>query len=168
MIRNTALTIVTYLCLAGAAAAQEPVRSFDELKTRIAIGETVYVVDASGHDTKGRLARLSDTSLTVVVDGTPREFVVDDVIRIERRHRDSVKNGVLIGAGTGAVVGFGAGRSADSPACPRPGIECGQGSAIGMVTGALWGAVGGWIADTLIRSREVVYLGLNTPQWEPQ
>ena len=158
MIRNTTVTTAICLCLAGAAAAQEPVPSFDELRSRIAVGETVYVVEASSDHVKGRVATLSDVSLTLTVDGIPRQFAPAEVNRIERRRRDSVKNGVLIGAGVGALVGIGAGRSADSPACPRPGIECGQGSALGMVAGALWGAVGGWIADALIRAREVVYL----------
>jgi hypothetical protein len=63
---------------------------------------------------------------------------------------------VLIGAGAGALAGFGLGRSLDSPACPRPGIECGQGAMVGAVGGAFWGAIGGWITDALIRKRECV------------
>ena len=71
-------------------------------------------------------------------------------------HRDSVWNGVLIGAGVGALAGFGLGRSLDSPACPRPGIECGQGAIVGTVGGAFWGAIGGWITDALIHDRETI------------
>jgi hypothetical protein len=80
------------------------------------------------------------------------------VKRIERRVRDSVLNGVLIGAGVGALAGFGFGRSLDSPTCPRSGSECGQGAMIGTAGGAFWGAIGGWITDALIRKRETIYL----------
>jgi ElaB/YqjD/DUF883 family membrane-anchored ribosome-binding protein len=73
-----------------------------------------------------------------------------------RPHRDSVWNGVLIGAGVGALAGFGLGRSFDSPACPRSGIECGQGAFVGTVGGAFWGAISGWIADALIHDREAI------------
>ena len=71
-------------------------------------------------------------------------------------HRDSVWNGVLIGAGVGALAGFGLGRSLDSPSCPRSGIECGQGAIVGTVGGAFWGAIGGWIIDALIHDRETI------------
>jgi len=163
MIRRTFLTTIICLWLAGVASAQQPARSFDALKFTIAIGDTISVADATGHEIKGRVTAISDTSLTLAVDGTSRSFAAADVSRVDRRRRDSTKNGALIGAGTGALVGFGVGRAADSPSCPRPGIECGQGSALGAITGALWGAAGGWIADTLIRSREILYLAPGTP-----
>jgi hypothetical protein len=62
-----------------------------------------------------------------------------------------------MGAGAGAVLGYGVGRRTDSPTCPRSGIECGQGATLGTVTGALWGAAGGWLADVLIRKRELLF-----------
>lgn len=76
--------------------------------------------------------------------------------RTGRPHRDSVWNGMLIGAGVGALAGFGLGRSLDSPACPRSGIECGQGAIVGTVGGAFWGAIAGWITDALIHDRETI------------
>jgi hypothetical protein len=136
---------------------EQPVSAFDELAVRIRAGDTVYIVDAWNGETKGRIATLSDAALTLTVDGARREFAAEAIRRIDRQRRDSVRNGVLLGAGAGAALGFATGRSADSPACPRPGIECGQGAMIGTVGGALWGAVGGWIVDLLIRKREIVY-----------
>jgi outer membrane lipoprotein SlyB len=91
---------------------------------------------------------IADTTRTP--DSTP-------VRRIERRRRDSVWNGVLIGAGAGALAGFALGKSLDSSACPRA-SECGQGAMVGTVGGAFWGAIGGWITDALIRKRETVYV----------
>jgi hypothetical protein len=145
-------------------ADQQPASSFEELKLRVAVGETVYVVDISGQETKGRIATLSQVALTLAVDGTGRDFAADTIRRIERRRRDSVWDGVLIGAGAGALMGFAVGRTADSPDCPRSGIECGQGAVIGTVGGALWGAVGGWITDMLMRKRETVYSFRGPPE----
>jgi hypothetical protein len=85
------------------------------------------------------------------------------VARIDRRRRDSVSNGLVIGFGSGALVGFLAGRAADSPACPRSGIECGQGALLGTVGGAVLGAVGGWLIDALARKPDVIYLSLAAP-----
>lgn len=70
---------------------------------------------------------------------------------------DPVLNGVLIGAGAGALAGYGLGKSMDSPNCSGA-VECGQGAIVGAVGGAVWGAAGGWLADALIRKRETIYL----------
>jgi hypothetical protein len=111
---------------------QQPAGVFRELKLQDILDKDVTIVETSGPP------------------GTP------SVKRIERVRRDSVWNGVLIGAGAGALAGFGLGRSLDSPACPRTGIECGQGAMVGAVGGAFWGAIGGWITDALIRKRETM------------
>lgn len=71
--------------------------------------------------------------------------------------------GLVNGLGSGAVLGFLAGRAADSPTCPRSGIECGQGALIGTVGAAIWGGVGGWLIDALARNREVIYLAPSQP-----
>ena len=151
------------LCLPIEALAQRPAQSFVELQVRVRIGDTVYVIDNSDLETRGQIGTLSDTSLTLTVDGTRRDFVENAVKRIDRRRRDSVRNGLLIGAGTGAVLGFLVGRTADSPSCPRSGIECGQGAVLGTVGGAFWGGVAGWVTDVLIRKREVIYMRATQP-----
>jgi len=139
-------------------SAPQPSCSFGDLKLRIGVGEPVRVVDVLGRETRGRVLTLSDAILTVRVDDVHREFHAADVTQIDRRRRDPVWNGVLMGAAGGALLGFGLGRSLDSPSCPRPGIECGQGAVVATVSGVIWGAVGGWVADALIRKREVVYV----------
>lgn len=141
------------------ASAQPPARSFQELLRRVEIGDLVFVVDQFGVETKGKLGAVSSGSIALTVDGTRREFVDSTVTRIDRRRRDSVRNGLVIGFGSGALVGFLAGRAADSPTCPLPGIECGQGAVLGTIGGALWGGIGGWLIDAMHRSREVIYLG---------
>lgn len=151
------------VCFPLEASAQRAARSFEELQVRVKIGDIVYVIDASGLETKGRIATLSDVSLALTLDGTRRDFVESTVKRIDWRRRDSARNGLLIGLGTGALLGFLVARTADSPSCPRSGIECGQGALLGAVGGAFWGGVGGWITDALIRKRESIYLAQGQP-----
>ena len=148
------------------AGAQGEARSFEELQVRVKIGDTVYVTDRSGQETKGRIDLLSASSLQLRLSGNRREFVESLVTRVERRGRDPVRNGLLMGVGAGAVLGFLVGRTTDSPSCrlvPQPRIECGQGALLGTMGGAFWGGVAGWMTDALIRKREVVYLAPGQP-----
>ena len=147
-------------CFPVAASAQPAARSLGELQTRVKIGEIVFVVDDSGLETRGKVETVSDVSIGLTVDGIRRGFDESSITRIDRRRPDSVRNGLAIGLGSGALVGFLAGRAADSPTCPRSGIECGQGALLGTVGGAVLSAVGGWLIDALTRNREVIYLAL--------
>lgn len=166
MARNVIVMMFVASCLGACAdvAAAQPqeehaaARSLHDLRSRVSADDVVSVVDIAGHRTRGRISAFSDAALMLAIDGSTRRFSVDQIARIERRRRDPVANGVLMGAATGAVLGYGVGRRVDSPACPRPGIECGQGATLGTVTGALWGAAGGWLADTLIRKRELLFV----------
>lgn len=149
------------LCFPAGASAQSVASSFGQLQSHVKPGDTIYVIDSSGTETKGHIATLSVGSLTVTLDGSRRDFVEGAVRRIDQRRRDPVRNGLFIGAGGGAGLGFLIGRTVDSPSCPRSGIECGQGPVLGTISGAFWGGVAGWITDVLIRKREVVYLAPN-------
>ena len=141
MLRNMAAALAGILCWSSIVMAQtveetvgqqQPATKIETLDLRGVLNEDITLVDSR---------RASDPT---------------QVRRIERRRRDSVWNGVLIGAGAGALAGYGLGKSLDSPSCPRS-SECGQGAIVGTVGGAFWGAVGGWITDALIRKREVIY-----------
>ena len=166
MIRNVFLGVAGVVWLAGTVSAQplrvpsgqQPVSSFVELKSWINPGETVFVLDAAGREIKGRAASLSAASLTVAFDTTRQRFDAADVRRIDRQRRDSVRNGVLIGAASGALAGFAMGKSLDSPDCARTVSTCGEGAMIGAFGGAFWGAIGGWITDAVIRKRETIYV----------
>ncbi len=138
------------------ASAQAVANSFEELQGRVKAGDTVFVIESSGEETRGRIVMLSDASLELILDETHRVFAENAVKRIDHRRRDSVRNGLLVGLGTGAVLGFLVGRTADSSSC-SPGIECGQGALLGTIGGAFWSGVAGWITDTLTREREVIY-----------
>ena len=150
-------------CCAAPASAQEAARSFEELRLRVTIGDTIFVIDSAGLERQGRVEELSETSLRLERHGVRRDFDEGSVRRIDRTKRDPVSNGVLIGVASGALAGFLVGRSADSTACPDPRIECGQGAAAGTLGGAFWGGVGGWLIDALRRGREVVYQAPGRP-----
>jgi hypothetical protein len=155
--RALGASLLLVACFPVAAFAQKPTRSLHELQGRLKIGEIVYVIDGSDVQTRGRVDTLSDVSLGLTIDGIRRDFVEGTISRIDRRRRDSLRNGLVIGVGSGALLGFLAGRAEDSPNCPRSAIECGQGAVLGTVGGAVWGAVAGWLIDAVTREREVIY-----------
>ena len=111
-----------------AGSATRPPCSFGGLPLRIGPGEPVHVVDVSGRKTRGRVMTLWDAILTVRVDDVRHEFRAADVVQVDRRRRDPVWNGVLIGAAARALLGFGVGRSIDSPSCPA--LESSAGKAL--------------------------------------
>jgi hypothetical protein len=139
------------------SAAGQPAPTFQDLRNFVRPGETLRVFDAQGNDTKGRLMNIRDDAITLAVDGMRRDFSADAVAQIERTRRDPVKDGVLKGLAAGAVVGYALGRRADSPACYRRDIECGQAAVIGAYGGAFWGAIFGWIVDATHRTRETIF-----------
>ena len=85
------------------AGAQEPVKSFDQLNTRLKVGDTIWLTDAQGREIKGKVQGLGAASLTLEAR-TPLLFAPADVRVIQERRPDSVKNGALIGMGAGGAV----------------------------------------------------------------
>jgi hypothetical protein len=106
---RTAIILATAVALASPApcAAQEPVRSFDQLNTRLKPGDTVWVTDAQGRDIKGKIQALAPGAITLRGDD-PRTFAARDVSIIRKREPDSLKNGALIGLGAGAGIAIAA------------------------------------------------------------
>jgi len=96
-------TLVTWPAL---AAAQEPVRDFTQLNTRLKPGDTVYVTDARGREVNGRITNLTSGSLALNAKGAPT-LSANEVSTIQLRERDSLRRGALIGLGVGAVIGIG-------------------------------------------------------------
>ncbi len=135
--------------------AQSAGDSFAELQQRLKPGETVFVTDRQGRETRGTVGRLSDTSLLIFVSGDQREIPSTEIIRIEKP--DPVWNGSLIG---GALLGFsfmgGAGASC-SPHCARD-------VPLGLLVGA---ALGGFLGARLDRSFEGRRLVFGTPLGSP-
>jgi len=94
------LAAVSLLLAFALAAAQEPVRDFSQLNTRLRPGDSIWVTDAQGREAKGRILSLSTEELTLE-GGSRRSFGAPDVSTIQIRRNDSLGNGALIGLGVG-------------------------------------------------------------------
>jgi len=141
----TALTVVMTLTLVlapVAATAQEPVKSFDQLNTRLKVGDTVWVTDAQGREIKGKIHSLSPDALTLGADGS-KTFAARDVSAIRERQLDSLKNGALIGFGVGgglalvACLGLAEGSGESGWCAIALGFYGGVGAGIGVGIDAL-------------------------------
>src|SRR6185503_15188054 len=88
--RNAVLVVVAVL-VSTPAAAQQP-------------GDTIFVTDRTGVQTDGVLLRNAAGGLTLLVDGQERLIPAAGIGRVEKR--DSLWNGMLIGALPGAVMGM--------------------------------------------------------------
>ena len=127
------------------AAAQEPVRSFDQLDTRLKPGDTLWVTDAQGRESKGTLKGLTGRALTLK---RWRTSTIDaaDILAIDARRPDSTRNGTLIGLAVGeglAAVCYAAGVRGGDP-------ETIGFAELGFVLFGLAGADIGWMADSAI------------------
>jgi hypothetical protein len=83
--------------------AQAPATTLEDLGRRVAPGAAITVTDQAGRDAKGTLIRLSPTQLVLKQDGRERTFPAETLAEVRHRQRDSLANGMLIGAAIGAV-----------------------------------------------------------------
>jgi hypothetical protein len=97
-----AFSICLVMLAPARATAQEPVAGFDQLSTRLRVGDTIWVTDTSGAEVKGTLSELTSTSLTLK---GARHFQRQDVRAILERPHDSLKFGALLGLGIGLAAG---------------------------------------------------------------
>ncbi|HET9834303.1 MAG TPA: hypothetical protein VFP91_21415 [Vicinamibacterales bacterium] len=99
--------LVAFLLVVGAmsAGAQDVATSFNELRSRIKIGDAVTLTDSAGRLMMGRLVYVSGDRLEIF-DGTFRQFAEVDVEAISRRWHESVGTGAAWGAVIGATIGL--------------------------------------------------------------
>lgn len=145
------------------ASAQTVATSFEELRALVKPGDTVYVTEASGRRTKGRLGELSTSSLELLVRKTgsdgresfmPQARLSEgDVRQILLERRDSLLNGTLIGLASGAGPWILAAAHPCFNTREYPHSQCPQGL---LVTSIIGTAVGAAI-DALIIKRTTVY-----------
>ena len=153
--RMTLLVLTLVAAGAVSASAQNPVGSPTELWTKVKTGDTVYVIDGSGQETTGVFARVSDSTLSLLMGGQLHDMPMKDV-RVVSRQGDSVLNGFLIGAGIGA------GLYSAFVASDDVGFFSGPEKAGAVVGGALvWGGIGALI-DHFIKGRTVVFMTAKT------
>jgi hypothetical protein len=155
--RYLALLVVAMLPV-KLASAQPVATSFDELRRLVTPGETIYVTDARGAISKGKLAGLSAGSLQLQVDrdaGAPVSLAESDVNNIAVHRSDPLWNGMLIGFASGAVpvalIGAGASASAGEVAVVSAGYGC-----IGLLTGLL--------IDVLNKEKTPIYVHPRVPR----
>lgn len=143
----------------NAASAQTVARSFDELQRTLKVGQTVFVTDKSGRQTKGEVADVSASSLVILTPDT-RTFVEGGVAEIRRT--DRLWKGALIGLGVGAIPGAVGGLSG----CAQySGHECVTGPLFGaLVIGGIGAAIGAGIDALVNKVGSLLYV---SPQQTP-
>lgn len=97
-----AVTAGLLLATAMPVTAQD---RFVDVQYALRPGDTVFVVDDTGTETRGKVANIGPSALRLVVNGYERDWGAAAVERLERRG-DSLKNGAIAGLATGGVFGF--------------------------------------------------------------
>ena len=132
---------------ASAASAQFATR-FEQLGDVTKPGQTLFVIDREGYESRGRLERVEDGSLSLVLKNGVRRFTADEIVVIRKPGHDSVLNGALIGGSVAAgFVGI---------AFASCGGEC---SGVGPVLLAnfVFGAGMGALVDAFIMTPRDIY-----------
>jgi hypothetical protein len=151
----TLAAAIVILLLPALALSQEPVRSFDQLDTRLRVGDRIILTDAQGRDYEGKVLAISPSALTLRDSNGQQVKTASEVRLIQERQRDSLKNGALIGLACGLAV-------AGTAAADCAGGECELSpSAVFAIAGGLYGGIGAAIGtgiDALIPGKaRVVY-----------
>lgn len=148
------LFVVVTLLWSGAAWAQEPAPAPG---LRTAALATAFVRDDHGVETAGKLLRLDNKSVVLIVDGREREFDLAHVWSVQKRG-DSLKNGAIIGSVVGLGMGILSGGFADCRTSNGHYGSCGAGARIAMaaLSTGIYGSIGVGI-DALIQGRTTLY-----------
>ena len=102
------VTVLALALLIGSGIpveAQSPVGSFADLWMRLRTGDRVSVTDGSGLETGGVFLKVSDTTLSILVDGQSRDIPSAGVREIAKQG-DSVLDGLWKGAAIGGGIGL--------------------------------------------------------------
>jgi hypothetical protein len=154
MKRLILVVLITALAMPTAAWAQET--AAPPKGVRVSGFPVAYVLDDKGVETKGGLFRIDEKSVILLVNGVQREFELAHVQRVTRRG-DSLKNGAIVGAIFGGLVGILASGLAECRNGNGYGA-CGGPTRVAMFVGttAFYTTVGVGI-DALIQGRTVVF-----------
>lgn len=153
--RGTATAALAILLLPALVHGQEPVKSFDQLNTRLKVGDTIIVTDPQGREHKGMVLQISPTALTLDSREGQKLTMSSDVQLVQDRPHDSLKNGALIGLACGVALGGVAAAN-----CAEEGCEFSP-AATFAIAGGFYGGIGAAIGtgiDALIPGKKrVVY-----------
>lgn len=101
--RRSALLCFFLAALTQTAAAQGVAGSFEQLQVLVKPGDTVTVTDATGRETRGKIAELTGSTLALLAGGTRLELRESDVMTIKQLYSDSLADGAIWGAVGGAA-----------------------------------------------------------------
>jgi hypothetical protein len=131
------LLLIVMLAPHGVSAQPSPVSA---LAGKVKSGDTVYLLDGASREITGVFGKISDSTLTLMVNGDLRDFQFADIRQLTRRGGDPLWNGIFVGA----LIG-GAGSGAAS-----------QDIKLAISGAVLYGAVGA-VVDKLVEGRVVIY-----------
>jgi hypothetical protein len=156
--RVSVILAAALAALPALGAAQELVASFDQLNTRLGLGDTVWVTDAQGREIQGTIERITADTLTL--NGS-RTLGARDVSLIRHREYDSLKNGTLIGLGIGGglALAWCVGAATDDSPRVNTGVECTEGVAVFGGLSTLLGLA----IDAAMRKMRLVYRSAGVP-----
>lgn len=144
----TVILVAAAFAAPSRAAAQPPVTSFDELNTRVSVGDTVRVTDADGRRVQGRISELHDTS--IIIEDEAGNALTRDSVRLVQRRAKSVGRTALWGLPVGGVAGA-ALLSSMNHGCDSS--DCQGAGALGFVIGGGIGAGGAAIVRAALPAR---------------
>ena len=138
----------------GRPASADEARTLAEADRRL-VGSDVDVVDREGRVFRGTWVRADEDGVLLTVYGaeTGRRIPAADVASVTR-HGDSLKNGMLIGGGVGALSSLIVFAEDDEYEGDCDSSGCKVGVALGVT--AFYVGVGALI-DHLVKGRELVY-----------
>jgi hypothetical protein len=151
--------IAAFILVPGLARAQGETSSFADVPGTLKLGQKVVVTDVEGRKTKGNIAEVNSSSLTLLVRdrwGTEQRRSFDQGAVTTIRRTDSIWNGLLIGAGAGFVATAVWTRHL----CGPRDEECSANvTAVGWVTMVPGGAAAGALIDRFIGNHLVYRAG---------
>lgn len=130
--------VIMAMSLPVCAAAQPPIG--DSLTGQLKSGDTVYLLDSASREITGVFGKMSDSTMTLMVNGELQDYSLTAIRQITRRGGDSLWNGFVVGALIGGVAG---GAST-------------QHAGAGIAGAIIYGGIGALI-DAVIDGRVVVY-----------
>ncbi len=136
------------------ARAGEPAHSMADLGARLQPGTEVDVVDSDGRVIRGELARADEHGILLAgFGGTEGTLVPAARVLSVARLGDSLKNGLLFGAGFGVLSAIAvATDDTGESGCTTTGCKAG----LGIVIVPIYAGIGA-LVDKAIRGRQVVY-----------
>ena len=100
------ILVLAMTMLAAPAVAQDGTNTWSDVSMSD-LRSRVMVLDEAGAEWSVEPLRLDADGLALILaSGQERHFPVAQIRRLETTRRDSLKNGTLIGAGVGALVGL--------------------------------------------------------------